>query len=607
MRDCLSDCRMLAAANVVALFCVAGQTVLAEGLAERDLPRPEYPRPQFERSDWVNLNGLAWTFAYDQDRVGLKDGLQRAKGFDRRINVPFCPQSKLSLVGNTDFIKGMWYHRRLDVPAGWKGRKVLLNFGAVDWECEVFIDGAHAGQHFGGSASFSVDVTRFVTPGRSHDLVVRVEDDLPQQPRGKQCHKRESFGCLYTRVTGIWQTVWMEAVDARGLASCRVIPDAANGTFAFQPTFYGAAERIAIRLSANGACVAEEEFAASDGATHVLKPTVKRLWSPKDPFLYDIVYEVKDAAGRIVDTVRSYAGLRTVKVAGNRVLLNGEPFYFRLVLDQGYYPDGIWTAPDDAALRRDIELSMAAGFNGARLHQKVFEERFHYWADKLGYVTWGENASWGASMENDRGARNFLSEWSEIVRRDANHPSIVAWTPLNETRPGETKAFRRGQTDLYDLTKALDPTRPVNEASGYTHWKTDLWTVHNYDRPPKLKELDQGPDRVWAYARDVTNSVAYGGQPYLNDEFGGMKWIPKGRTAYAGNTWGYGGGLKSEEDFLRLLKEEVDVQDSIPHLSGWCYTQLTDVEQEQNGIYNYDRTPKFDMKRVKAIFTGNGR
>ena len=590
---------MIVCATCVALPMIAGET---------SEPRPEYPRPQFMRKAWCNLNGNAWTCEFDRERTGMERKLFKSTGFANKIVVPFAPQSVLSGIGDTDFINGMWYHRKIKIPVEWVGKKILLNFGAVDWESEIFIDGEHAGLHYGGTSSFSLDVTRLVKPGGTHDLVVRVVDEVPGALQGKQCWKRESYGCLYSRVTGIWQTVWMEAVDPAGLESCRIVPDAENGTFAFTPKFHGGgAARFAISVKADGKSVGSGEWAAADGMIFVVTPSIKRLWSPDDPFLYDIEYTVKDADGKVVDCVQSYAGLRTVRVVGNRFFLNGKPFFFRMVLDQGYYPDGIWTAPSDAALKHDIELSMAAGFNGARLHQKVFEERFHYWADRLGYVTWGESASWARmiEVEDPLYTRNLLAEWTEIVQRDVNHPSIVAWTPLNETHCKDTNTHRRGLIDIYNLTKALDPTRPCNESSGYQHWKTDLWTVHNYARAPKLKELDQGPHDVWYEPRHRPHSADYCGQPYINDEFGGIMYVPPERRKDGKKARGYGNQPKSEEDYYALIKAEVDIQNAVPTLSGWCFTQLYDVEQECNGIYNYDRTPKFDMKRIREIFSAS--
>jgi beta-galactosidase/beta-glucuronidase len=299
--------------------------------------------------------------------------------------------------------------------------------------------------------------------------------------------------------------------------------------------------------------------------------------------------------------------MRKVHIEGNQTFLNNKPIYQRLVLDQGFYPDGIWTAPTDEDLKKDIELSMAAGFNGARLHQKVFEERFHYWADKLGYLTWGESSSWGIEPDSIKGYRNFASEWNEIIVRDRNKPSIIAWTPFNETRTIKSaKLHKRAHIEIYNLTKSLDPTRPVNDASGYIHYKTDIWTIHLYER---AKELDQKLEQAQkeegaAHCIDEhkDKEVRYQGQPYILDEFGGIKWIHQDEEAFADNTWGYGNDVRSLEDFYNTLEAEIDVINKYPEMTGWCYTQLTDVEQEQNGIYTYDRKAKFDIDRIKSIF-----
>ena len=598
--------------------------VLAVVIASAALPRPEHPRPQFERAAWMNLNG-EWTYQFDFGESGRDRGreLYKSKGFDAKITVPFCPESKLSGVGHTDFISAMWYHRKVSVPSGWAGKRIFLRFGAADWECETYVDGVSQGVHYGGTSSFSFDVTKALRDGREHELVVRIADHSRGrysngQPKGKQIYEYESNGCYYTRVTGIWQTVWLEAVAEGGLESCRIVPDLDSGSFFFTPRFVSRPEkgaRVRATVKADGKSVATAEAPAVPGTAFFAQVRNVRAWSPDDPFLYDIDFEVVGADGRSVDAVKSYAGLRKIETRGNRLYLNDKPLYVRFVLDQGYYPDGVWTAPSDAALKKDIELSLAAGFNGARLHQKVFEERFHYWADRLGYLTWGESSSLGVDLEDRAAARNFLTEWEEIVRRDANHPSIIAWTPLNETGyswPSDGTEFKRFHRDCYDVTKAIDPTRPVNEASGYIHVKTDLWTVHCYARPATLAAELGGGTNVHVEAWFRYKQAPYGGQPYINDEFGGLKWIPKGRGNYSDRTWGYGDDIKTEEDYYRILGEEVAIMASLTNMCGWCYTQLTDVEQEQNGVYNYDRTPKFDMKRIKDIFSGraterNGR
>ena len=431
-------------------------------------PRPEYPRPQFERAAWVNLNGT-WNFDFDFGESGIERNLHKADKLDKQITVPFCPESKLSGIQHVDFINCVWYQRKISIPSEWNGKKIFLNFGAVDYKSEVYIDGNMVQRHTGGSSSFAVDITRYVKPGQTHNLVVHVKDDVRsgKQTGGKQSGQYASYGCFYTRVTGIWQTVWMEAVDAKGLKTVVVRPDIDQKQLVVMPEFYQESDyTLEVVLKDGDKTVAKKEVPCSNHAVVVLPVKNMKLWSPETPYLYDLSYTVKDKDGKTVDEVKSYAGMRKVHVSDGKFYLNNKPYFQRLVLDQGFYPDGIWTAPSDEALKNDIVLSKNAGFNGARLHQKVFEERYYYWADKLGYITWGESASWGVDVNDEVAARNFLSEWSEVVVRDRNHPSLVTWTPLNETWSSRDGEYTRFVRDIYNVTKAIDPTRPVNDASG---------------------------------------------------------------------------------------------------------------------------------------------
>lgn len=569
-----------------------------------NLPRPEYPRPQFERTDWINLNGT-WTYQFDFGNSGKDRRLQSAEKFDQNITVPFCPESKLSGVGHTDFINQMWYQRNLSIPAGWEGKKILLHFGAVDYLSEIFIDGKFINRHFGGSSSYTVDLTRYVKPGQNHNLVVFVKDDQRSgmQTIGKQCNNFFSGGCSYTRVTGIWQTVWMEAVAPAGLKAVIARPDIDQKQLVILPEFYNESNgTLEVSLMDGQKVVANKTVKCGNGSTIVLPIKNVKLWTPETPNLYDIIYRVKDAKGNVIDEVKSYAGMRKVHTANGLFYLNNEPYFQRLVLDQGYYPDGIWTAPTDEALKQDIALGKAAGFNGARLHQKVFEERYYYWADKLGYITWGEAASWGVDVNNDLAARNFISEWSEVVVRDRNHPSLVTWTPFNETWGGGPDAYVRLITDIYHLTKAMDPTRPINDASGDNHVLTDIWSVHNYTQEKdKLMEqltFTEGKE-PYRNARDKDYLAVYEGQPYMVDEFGGIPWMDEKDRK---NSWGYGGMPADAEAFYARLEGQIDALAASENVCGFCYTQLTDVEQEKNGVYYYNRQPKLDMKRIKAIF-----
>jgi beta-galactosidase/beta-glucuronidase len=581
------------------LLAFAGQSVNAQ------TPRQEYPRPQFERHDWVNLNGT-WTYSFDFGKTGREKNWQNKDRFDGQITVPFCPESKLSGVQYTDFINSIWYQRRLSVPSAWDGKRILLHFGAVDYETYVYIDGHQVGAHKGSGSSFCFDITPYVKAGKDCNLVVQVLDDLRghKQTGGKQSERLKSHGCMYTRVTGIWQTVWMEPVDREGLRSVFAIPDIDQQQLVVHPRFYqeNADNKLVVRLLDGEKKVSETSIVCANGGIAVLPVKNMKLWSPESPHLYNIVYEVK-RGGKVIDRVQSYVGMRKVHIANGYFYLNNKPYFQRLVLDQGFYPDGIWTAPSDEALRHDIEMSKAVGFNGARLHQKSFEERYYYWADKLGYLTWGESASWGLDVNDEEAARNFLGEWTELVERDRNHPSLVTWTPFNETWDSNgSGVYNRLMEDAYRLTYAIDGTRPVNDSSGDGHVMTDIWSVHNYKRDPQqlIADFTFTPGKEpYRNQPDKTYLAHYAGQPYIVDEFGGLPWIKESERS---TSWGYGEQIKSLDDFYRFLQLEVDALKASKHVVGFCYTQITDVEQEKNGIYYYDRTPKFDTQLLKAIF-----
>jgi beta-galactosidase/beta-glucuronidase len=584
----------------VAMLFAAGTTANAQ-----QTPRPEYPRPQFERSAWVNLNGT-WTYAFDFGKTGREKNWQNQKAFDGKITVPFCPESSLSGVQYTDFINSIWYQRNISIPAEWSGKKILLNFGAVDYEAHVYIDGQPVGLHNGSGSSFSCDITRFVKAGQTHNLVVQVNDDLRSgmQTGGKQSSRLYSYVCSYTRTTGIWQTVWMEAVDKEGLKSVFAVPDIDQKQLVVHPQFYGenAGNKLVVTIYDGKKAVSSASVACGNNSVVVLPVKGMKLWSPESPFLYGVKYQVVKG-GKVIDEVNSYAGMRKVHLANGYFYLNNKPYFQRLVLDQGFYPDGIWTAPTDAALKKDIELAKAVGFNGARLHQKSFEERYYYWADKLGYLTWGESASWGLNCNNNEACGNFINEWTELVVRDRNHPSLVTWTPLNEAWDlPNPEVYKRFVQNLYNITKGLDGTRPVNDASGGTHVATDIWSVHNYERDSARLVKDftfEHGKEPYHNECDKEGMAKYEGQPYMLDEFGGLPWIKQSDRK---TSWGYGNNIDDMEEFYTYLRKEVEAVKQSKHVTGFCYTQITDVEQEKNGIYQYDRTPKFDTQRLKEIF-----
>lgn len=571
-----------------------------------EMPRNDYPRPQFQRSEWKCLNGQ-WTFCFDESKNGTWKNYAASEGFDGNITVPFCPESKLSGVGHTDFIEAMWYQRKVDIPAEWNGKKIMLHFGGVDYRATIFVNGKQALDHTGGSASFAVDIAPFVKAGEKANIVVYVQDDTRSrmQPGGKQSDRLESYACSYTRTTGIWQTVWLEPVAKSALERCRITPDVDNSQFVFEPKFYALdnAERITITVNDGKKEVARVSGRASNSATLIARIPKAKLWSPGNPNLYDVTLTVTDAKGNVVDRVKSYAGMRKVELRGGKFYINNAPCYLRLVLDQGFYPDGIWTAPSDEALKHDIELAMACGFNGARLHQKVFEQRYLYWADKMGYLVWGESPSWGMDWTSPAAARNLISEWSAYIERDYNAPSIIAWSPLNETWQDDRDGQRARLTnDLYFETSRLDRTRPVVTASGGYHaGYTDVYAEHNYNHDP-IAFYNQlvGGESGKPYVQHPKHSYPYHGEAYIIDEYGGFGWFsPKDNTP----SWGYGQVQTDIEKFYQELEDITDVLLSMDHICGYCYTQLTDVEQEKNGVYTYARETKFDMERIRRIFT----
>ena len=581
-----------------------------------EIPRPEHPRPQYIRDSWLNLNG-PWRFAFDFGKSGEQAGWAAdPSSFDQTITVPFCPESQLSGIGYTDFIPACWYAREFAVPADWAGKRILVHFGGSDYDIRVWVNGQPAGRHYGGGASFTFDITGSLADG-DNLIVVCAHDDVRSgvQPGGKQCPDLHSRRCHYTRTTGIWQTVWLEAVPHVNLHSVRIVPDLDGARFILTPSLSQDARGHGIRavLLDGDEEIGGAEAPALNGGSFSVRVRDPKVWSLEDPNLYDIRFELLSGTD-VIDSVTSYAGLRKFHIEGHRFYLNNQPFFVRFVLDQGFYPDGIWTAPDDEALKRDIELSMAVGFNGARLHQKVFEERFHYWADRLGYLTWAEFYDWGLDMSQPQACHNQLREWTEIVMRDRNHPSIVAWTPFNETAGNARRDFeahRRTVEETYAITKRLDPTRPVNDASGYVHVRTDIYTVHDYqqDVDEFAKKYDSvAPENVDSHRQHDDMSVPYAGQPYVVDEYGGTWWnedaAEKARQQddERKGSWGYGNRPTDIEEVYHRIEGLTKALTDHPNIAGYTYTQLTDVEQEQNGIYHYDRTPKFGADRLKKAF-----
>ncbi|MBR4941299.1 MAG: beta-galactosidase [Clostridia bacterium] len=556
--------------------------------------RSEHPKPQFMRENWRNLNG-EWDFELDLGDSGVhREMYAENASFTQKIQVPFCPQSKLSGIEYKDFMAAVWYRRSFALSACELENLVYLHFGAVDYYAEIFVNGKKCGEHKGGYVSFKVNITDFVTEGENILTVCAHDNERDRLiPSGKQCRKYASQGCSYTRTTGIWQTVWLEFVPKTHIEKFKLYPDATSGKVSILADITGSGTFTA-KAGFEGREMGSASAEVSNGQIMLTVDLAeKHLWEIGVGGLYDLELSFGS------DLVKSYFGLRTIDYSDKKFRFNGRSVFQRLILDQGFYPDGVYTAPSDAELEADVDRSMAMGFNGARLHEKVFEERFLYHADKKGYLIWGEYPNWGLDHTYADAIYGILPEWLEEIERDFNHPSIIGWCPFNETWNIEgRKQFDPLLGLVYAATKAADPTRPCIDSSGTVHIATDICDFHDYEQnPAALKEFfkDLGPGKVLDFCGRLQ---AYDGKlPFFVSEYGGIRWSDDA------SGWGYGNSPRSEEEFLTRLKDLTDVLLDDERIFAFCYTQLTDVEQEQNGLYTYDRKAKFPPELIAPIFT----
>ncbi|WP_225419689.1 glycoside hydrolase family 2 protein [Lapidilactobacillus wuchangensis] len=561
------------------------------------IPRPEFPQPQFQRSQWRNLNGW-WQFAFDFGNSGLDREFYRTGEFPEQIQVPFCPESELSGLNFHDFMPAVWYQQTLEFTAAELQQVVRLHFGAVDYECRVFINGQEVGQHRGGYAPFYFDINDYVQAGTNRLTVYAADDPRSgRQPVGKQSRFYYSRGCDYTRTTGIWQTVWLEFMPQQHLQAVQFYPNIAGQQVALKIQAVGQGT-VQAEISYQGRLCGTGELTLLNGTGILTIPLAElHLWEVGHGRLYDVSLTYG------VDQVQSYFGMREVSLTGYQFRLNKRPVFQRFVLDQGFYPQGIYTAPTDADLKRDIALGQAAGFNGARLHEKAFEPRYLYHCDQAGYLVWGEMANWGLDFSDARATTDFLPEWQTILARDFNHPAIVTWCPFNETWDYQARPQRPELLKLlYQVTKSIDPTRPCIDTSGNYHVITDIYDVHDYAQDPAvLKAHFSGPQTNGEFWDEHDARQHYQlGQPFCVSEFGGIKW-PEAKPAAAKKAWGYGDTPQDVPAFIARYRGLVEVLLQHPKMLGFCYTQLYDVEQEQNGLCTYERQPKLDLAIIKAI------
>ena len=572
------------------------------------IPRPEYPRPDFQREKWLPLNG-EWDFSFDETI------------FDQKILVPFACETKLSGIHDTSFHNAVWYRRSFSLPEPMHDRQILLHFGAVDYTCRLWVNDQFIREHTGGQCGFSADITDALNASGENVIVLEARDDPAdlEMPRGKQYWKPESESIFYTRTTGIWQSVWLEAVSPMHLCSCRITPLFDERSVRFSYALSAAPQHVTL--------TAEITFRGKTAGAVSVTPTSARgafdwqidqsalsawnyqedlVWTPEQPNLFDVTFRILEH-GCEVDAVQSYFGMRKVSIQNGQFLLNNRPYYQKLVLDQGYWPESLLTAPSDEAFIRDIELTKAMGFNGVRKHQKVEDPRYLYHADRMGLLVWGEIGA--AYLYSEQYADRIYREWLDVLRRDYNHPCIVVWTPLNESwgvQEIETDPRQQAHSEaMVAITKSMDTTRLVVDNDGWEHTNGDLLTIHDYSPSGEMLRAHLGSMDAILALRPAQRALfvgrhAYAGQPILLSEFGGVKFVP---GAEAQRSWGY-----CEADscaaFAGKLRELFDAVRACPLVDGYCYTQLTDVETEQNGLLTYDRTPKLPLETICAILNG---
>jgi hypothetical protein len=582
-------------------------------------PAPEgHPRPQLRRP-WIDLRGT-WRFAFDDDDVGERDGWPaRTEVFDREIVVPFPPESRASRVGETGYHPVVWYRLEIALPSARRGARTTITFGAVDYAARVWVNGQLAGGHEGGHTPFTLDITACLRPEPEQVIVVRAHDDPHDlaQPRGKQFWGPEPAIIWYHRTTGVWQPVWLESLGEAFVESLRWTPDPDRYAVRLAMRIGGrdkAASHARVRLSLRGQPLSEDVYAV-DGPELEREIVLPRRshrahaarWATHHPNLIDAEIALLDAGGVVLDRVESYFGLRRIEAADGHLLLNGAPIFLRLVLAQNYWPQSHLAAPSDAAIRREVELAQALGFNGLRIHQKIEDPRFLYWCDRLGMMVWGEAAN--AYVFDPRAVDRLTREWAAAVQRDYNHPSIVAWVPLNESwgvpdleHDPAQRAFVKA---LYHLTKALDRTRPVIANDGWQHAVGDIFGVHDYAmESDRFRERYGSPEalrRTFEALRPLHNRLLIDGhtfaeEPVVVSEFGGLSIKPQEDEAWFGYATTNGA-----EEMLALYEELVGALLESTALAGFCYTQLTDTEQETTGLLTANREPKLDVAAVCAI------
>lgn len=571
--------------------------------------RAELPNPSFARERWRTLNGQ-WDFLMDPEDCLQVGGVDKLS-WDRTIRVPFCYESELSGIGSDAPSRSVWYRRSFAVTEEECSATVLLHFGAVDYRARVWVNGQYVGTHEGGFTPFAFEVQQYLHKGEN-TLVVKAEDSYSRElPRGKQMCGRRPCSCFYRNTTGIWQSVWLEFTGCDYITDIRITPDLDRNRADFVIRINGEhPSEIALTIRKESQVIGtmtvaceSKNICCSFGFQENGVFSVENLyWTPEKPNLIDVeVTLIHD--GKKYDTVSTYFGMRKIHVCGEEIYLNNSPLYQRLVLDQGYWPEGLMTAPSDEAIRRDVEMTKEFGFNGARKHQKIEDPRYYYWADKLGLLVWGEMPSnYDFTPE---GQRMLLSELQAFVRRDYNHPCIVTWIPFNESwgvheiaGDSRQKSFVKA---VYYLLRSLDESRLVGSNDGWEQLElTDFCGIHDYDISPenfatRYMDIEKTMRGSVNFKPIYAAGEQYNGVPVLITEMGGVKLVND-------DGWGYNQAMSDEEGMLRYLRSVMRAVRSHRQIRGFCYTQLTDVQQETNGLLDAARKPKVAFEELQKIF-----
>jgi beta-galactosidase/beta-glucuronidase len=569
------------------------------------------------RPEWTSLNGQ-WDFALDPDSVWEEPD---AVIFDRKIEVPFSPETPASGIQETGFFKACWYKREVETPPLINGQRVKLHFGAIDYQSTIWVNGHLLGRHEGGYTPLTVDITRALRKSGPQVIVVRAEDDPADlsKPRGKQDWQLHPHSIWYPRTTGIWQTVWFEVVPAISIESLQWTPNVERWEIDFEARLDRPSAgdlRLKLRLTARDTVLADDVYAVIAGDVHrrimLSDPGIddyrnELLWTPVRPTLIRAELELRTAADELIERVESYTALRSLGIQGDRFVLNGRPFPLFMVLDQGYWPEGGLTAPSDAALRKDVELAKAMGFNGVRKHQKIECPRYLYWADTLGLLVWEEMPS--AYRFTRDSVERLTRQWEEVIARDRSHPCIVTWVPFNESWGvpdlPDSSAQRNYVQALYHLTKTLDPTRPVVGNDGWESVATDIIGIHDYDDEPERMAYRYGMHTRRLFQKErpggrklLIGREIHGGQPIVLSELGGVAFSPDPQR-----TWGYHRS-GSEREFADHYRRTLQAVRSAAMLAGFCYTQFADTYQEANGLLYADRRPKLPLEQIALATRG---